>query len=546
MAALRILPALAVAGLLTAAAPPSSAPLSAARIKEHVRILSSDAFLGRGPTQPGEAKTIDYLARQFEAAGLRPAAPNGSWYQEVPLIRYDRGPVTISASVKGRALPLQAGRDVTAASRIIGRTSLVDAPIVFAGYGVVAPGLGFDPYAGADLSGKVVLVLAGDPDFEAGRDLGFGGRTLAFAGRTGEKLAAAQAKGALAVLTIHEEAAASYPWSQVQNGDLLPSFALDEGQPLKSGFGLRGWLRREVAVEILRRAGLDYARLKRQAQSPGFRAVALPDATLSVQFETSVAKFVSRNVVGLVQGTSRAGETILYGAHWDANGVNAFDPPSDRIRNGAIDNATGTATLIEVARAFAQGPSPQRTILFAAWTAEEKGLLGASWYANHPLRPLATTAAVFNLDPHVALSAARNLELIGVGRTPLEQDLARVAAVRGLRVDPEENSEAGWYYRSDHFAFAQKGVPTVYFRAGRDLVRGGKRAGDRIIQRYNRSCYHQTCDAFDRRWDMAGPAQEGAVAYDVGRELANSGRWPGWNADSDYGRFREASSGERR
>jgi Zn-dependent M28 family amino/carboxypeptidase len=547
MAALHLLPALGFAAcLLIAAAPLSSEPISAERIKEHVRILSSDAFLGRGPAQPGEAKAIDYIAEQFEAAGLRPAGPNGSWYQDVPLVRYDRGPVTIGATVKGRAMPLQAGRDVTAASRIIGRTSLVDAPIMFGGYGVVAPGLGFDPYGGADLSGKVVLVLAGDPDFEAGRDVGFGGRALAFAGRTGEKIAAAQAKGALAVLTIHEEASASYPWSQVRNGDPVPGFALDEGQPLKSGFGLRGWIRREVAMELLRRAGLDYARLKKQAQSPGFRALAVPDATLSAQFDTSAVRVTSRNVVGMVPGTSRAKETILYGAHWDAYGINAFDPPKDRIRNGAVDNATGTATLIEVARAFAQGSGPQRTILFAAWTAEEKGLLGAAWYASHPLRPLETTAAVFNLDPHVALSAARNLELIGVGRTPLEQDLARVASARGLRVDPEENSEAGWYYRSDHFAFTQKGVPTVYFRAGRDLLRGGRRAGDRIVQRYNSRCYHQTCDEFDPRWDMAGPAQEGAVAYDLGRELANSGRWPGWNPGSDPARLREASSGERR
>jgi Zn-dependent M28 family amino/carboxypeptidase len=547
MAARQSVAALALASaLLAGAAPPSTAPIVPERVKEHVRILASDNFQGRGPTQPGETKTIDYIARQFAASGLKPAGPNGSWYQEVPLIRFDRGPVTMSARVGGRELPLRAGADVTAASRILGQTSIANAPIVFGGYGVVAPQLGFNGYEGVDLTGKVVLVLAGDPDFEAGRDLGFGGRTLSFAGRTGEKIAAAQARGAVAVITIHEAAAASYPWSQVQNSDPAPGFALDDGQPLRSGFGLRGWMRREVAADLMRRAGLNYAQLKRQAQSPRFRAVPLRDATLSASFMTSAAKVVSRNVVGIVPGTSRARETILYGAHWDAYGENAFDPPQDRIRNGAVDNAVGTATLMEVARAFAQGPSPQRSVVFAAWTAEEKGLLGASWYANHPLRPLETTAAVFNLDPHVALSAARNLELIGVGRSPMERDLVRVAGARGLRVDPEENSEAGWYYRSDHFAFAQKGVPTVYFRGGRDLLRGGKRAGSAIVERYNARCYHQTCDEFDARWDMVGPAQEGAVAFDMGRELANSGRWPGWNAGSEYGRLREASAGARK
>jgi hypothetical protein len=539
-----LIPALLFASL--AAAAPLPSPISAARIKEHVRVLSSDAFRGRGPTQAGEAKTIDYLARQFAAAGLKPAGPNGSWFQEVPLVRYDRGPVRIGASVHGQAFPLRLGRDITVSSRILGRTQLANAPIVFGGYGVVAPALGYNGYDGVDLRGKVVLVLAGDPDFEAGRDLGFGGRALAFAGRTGEKIAAAQARGAIAVITIHETAAASYPWSQIENGDPLPVFGLDEGGELKSGFGLRGWMRREPALELLRRAGLDYRELKRRAQAPAFRAVPVTGATISADFVTVPSRVVSRNVVAMVPGTSRAAETVLFGAHWDANGENAFDPPSDRIRNGAVDNGVGTATLLEVARAFSKGPRPQRTVLFAGWTAEEKGLLGASWYAAHPLRPLETTAAVLNLDPHLALGAARNLDLIGPGRTPLEGDLARVAAARGLRLDPEANSEAGWYYRSDHFAFAQKGVPTVYFRAGQDLVKGGRTAGGTIVEAYNARCYHQTCDEFDPRWDLAGAAQEGTVAYDLGREIANSGRWPGWNPGNEYGKLRAASARARR
>jgi hypothetical protein len=544
MAARLLIPALLFASLT--AATPAPSPISAARIKEHVRILSSDAFRGRGPTQAGEAATIDYLARQFAAAGLRPAGPNGSWYQEVPLVRYDRGPVTMSAKVGGTSMPLRSGRDVAVSSRILGRTRVIDAPIVFGGYGVVAPQLGFNGYQGVDIRGKVVLVLAGDPDFEAGRDLGFGGRALALAGRVGEKIAAAQAAGAVGVITIHETAPASYPWSQIGTGDPLPAFGLDEGGELKSGFGLRGWIRREPAVELLRGAGLDYQELKRRAQAPGFSAIAVPNATLSADFVTTPARVVSRNVVAMLPGTSRANETVLYGAHWDANGENAFDPPADRIRNGAVDNGVGTATLLEVARAFAAGPRPQRTVLFAGWTAEEKGLLGAAWYAGHPLRPLETTAAVFNLDPHLALGAARNVDLIGPGRTPLEGDLARVASASGLRLEPEVNSEAGWYYRSDHFAFAQKGVPTVYFRAGQDLVRGGRRAGQAIVEAYNARCYHQTCDEFNPRWDLAGAAQEGTVAYELGREIANSGRWPGWNPGSEYGRLRDASAKARR
>jgi Zn-dependent M28 family amino/carboxypeptidase len=305
-------------------------------------------------------------------------------------------------------------------------------------------------------------------------------------------------------------------------------------------------MRRDVAVKLLRLARLDFATLKRRAQEKDFRAQAVPGARLSADFQTTGHRVVSRNVIGMVPGTARADETVLYGAHWDAYGHNQFDPPPDRIRNGAVDNAIGTATLLEIARAFARGPRPQRTVLFAAWTAEEKGLLGASWYAGHPVRPLEMTAAVFNLDPHVALDATRNLDLIGGGRTPLEQDLARVAAARRLRITPEVNTEAGWYFRSDHFAFAGKGVPTVYFRAGQDLIEGGLPRGQALVSSYNSRCYHQPCDEYDRRWTLFAAAQEGSVAYDLGREIANSGRWPGWNPGSEYGRLRDASASSRR
>ena len=538
------LPVFLLLPLLIGAAP-AAQPISPAQIKEHVRILSSDAFLGRGPTQAGETRTIEYLARQFAAAGLQPAGPGGSWFQEVKLIRYDRGPVTMSATAGGTPIPLRVGQEVTVSSDFVGDTKVAAAPVLFAGYGVVHKELGWDPYAGADLKGKVVLMLWGDPDVEAGRDLGFGGRATVLAGRLGVKIAAAHARGALGVLVIHEDFPASYPWSQVANSDPAPKYALDQGQRLEVPSGFSGALRRDTAALMLSRSGLDLETLKKRSRSPTFRAQAVPGAAVSVQFNTAASRTVSRNVVGLLPGTSRSADTILYGAHWDAYGQNAFDPPSDRIRNGAVDNAVGTATLIEIARAFGSGPRPQRSILFAGWTAEERGLLGASWYASHPLRPLERTAAVFNLDPHLALGRARNLDLIGGGRTPLEQDLIRVAAARGLRVDPEVNTEAGWYFRSDHFALAQKGVPTVYFRAGKDLVKGGIKAGEAWTTRYNARCYHQTCDEFDPSWTLEGAAQEGSVAFDLGRELANSGRWPGWNSASEYAPLREASAAAR-
>ena len=542
--------ALAVAALaLIAAAPaPQPSPISAARIKEDVRVLSSDAFEGRGPAQRSEPKVIAYIAAQMKAAGLQPAGPNGSWYQDVPMTRLTRGAANVTARVKGGAVPLRAGREVTVSPTGAGRTRVDNAPLLFGGYGIIDQKLGWDPFANVDVRGKVVVVLWGDPDLEAGRDLGFGGRAITLAGRSGSKFAPLRARGALGLIVVHEDYAASYPWSQVANGDAVPSYSLDTGTPAAASGGpqLRMLMRRDVAADLLRRAGLDYAKLKRRSQNKAFRALAIGDATISADFTATADKVVSRNVVGLLPGTSRAKETVLYGAHWDAYGRNAFDSPADRTRNGAVDNAAGTATMLEIARAFAAGPKPQRSVLFAAWTAEEKGLLGASWYADHPLRPLETTAAVFNLDPHVVLGAARNLDLIGPGRTPLEADLRRVAAANGLRVDNEVNTEAGWYFRSDHLPFAQKGVPAVYFRAGKDLVQGGLAAGEAAVAAYNARCYHQTCDEFDPRWTMAGTAQEGLVAYQLGREIANSGRWPGWNATSEYHGLREATAAARR
>jgi len=536
----------AVAALLLHA-PLAAETIDAATIKEHVRILSSDDFAGRGPAQAGEAKTIDYLARAFAGVGLVPAGPNGSWFQDVDLTRYDRTKVgSFTVDVGDVTLTLRVGPDVTASSRVVGTTRLRNAPLVFVGYGIDAPALGWRGFDGADLRGKVAVFLANDPDFEAPVPGDFGGRTLVFAGRFGAKVAAAQKAGAAAVLVVHEDAAASYPWSQVQNGDRAPGFALTPTGPAPAPFGLSGWLRRGAAVELFRRAGLDFEALKVRARDRGFRPVPIGDARLSAELATTASRVVSRNVVARVVGATRPQETIVYGAHWDAYGVGEPDARGDRIRNGAVDNAVGTATLIEVARAFARGPRPDRSVLFIAYTAEEKGLLGAEHYAANPLFPLETTAAVFNLDPHVVLGRARSVDLIGGGRTNLESDLVRVALRHGLRVDPEPYPEAGWYFRSDHFAFAKKGVPSLYFREGRDLVNGGTAAGTAKTVAYNERCYHQTCDEFDPGWDMAGAAQEGQIAYDLGLELANATRWPTWNDGVEYKVVRDASAAIRR
>lgn len=531
--------------LVFAAATTQAPVISAERIREDVRVLASDAFEGRGPGETGEQKTVEYLARAFAAAGLEPGGVDGSWVQQVPLVRLDRLPGgKLSLKVGDEVMPLAVGEQATLALRNVGRTEVEGAPLVFGGYGVVDPARGWDAYAGVDLRGRVVVVLANDPDFEAGADLGFEGRRMVLAGRVGSKFEAAAKAGALGVLVIHEDAAASYPFLQVASGDALPGFVL---APLKpSAMQVSGWLRRDVAVDLLARVGLELETLKRRAREPSFRAFALKDASLSASGEVRATEVISHNVIARLPGTSRPGEYVMYGAHWDANGRNGPDARGDGIRNGAVDNATGTAEVLEIARAFAAGPRPARTIVFAAWTAEEKGLLGAEYYVTDPVYSLAKTAGVINLDPHVVLPAARDIELVGGGRTDLESRLANAAAGLGLRVTPEPNPEAGWYFRSDHFPFAKKGVPAIAFRAGRDLVEGGTVAGNAWVEEYNARHYHQTTDEFDPAWTFAGTAQEARVAYDVGRALANDGGWPAWNPGIEYGAVRAASDAERK
>ena len=539
---MKTLSLLAAAVALVAAAP---SPISPSRIKADVRTLSSDAFMGRGPGEPGEAKTIDFLVRSFKTAGLEPGGANGSWTQDVPLVRLDRLPgASMTLSLGGAPRSLVLGQEVTLALRNAGRFRLTDAPLMFAGWGVVDPARGWDAYAGVDMRGKIAVLLASDPDFEAGRDLGFGGRALSIAGRTGTKVAAAARAGAAGVIVIHEEAALSWPFAQAASGDALPTFAYAPLQP--SPLGFTAILRRDVAAAALAQLGFNLVGLKARARSPRFRAVRLGQAALSVDGSARATPFISRNVIAKLTGASRPKDYVLYGAHWDANGHNGPDARGDIDRNGAVDNATGTAELLEVARAFKAGKRPARTVLFAAWTAEEKGLLGAEYYAAHPLYPLARTAAVINLDPHVVLPAARNLELIGPGQTSLEDDLREAAGQAGLRVDPEPSPEAGWYFRSDHYPFAQRGVPALAFRAGRDLVGRGPNAGDRLVSAYNRNCYHQPCDEFDPRWTFEGTAQEALAAFRVGHKIANSGGWPSWYDHSDYRALRAASDAERR
>lgn len=535
-----------LAALLTTLATTSfaqSPPIDPAAIREDVRTLSADAFQGRGPGERGETMTLAFLRSQFEGAGLAPGGANGSWFQDVPLIRVESRERALTLSINGAALPLQQTRDWSVSGSHAGRASITDAPLVFVGFGISAPELGWDDYAGVDVRGKIVLMLPNDPDFD--RPEGpFGGYATSRWARG--KAAAAYSRGAVGVITIHRAALTSWPWQQIYNSDTDPTYRRQAAPAPTGNTRLSAWMTDDAAATLFNRAGLDLEAMIRRAQQPGFRSVEIPGALASASVAVTEAPMMTRNIIARLEGTSRAKETVLIGAHWDGYGMGPPDATGDTIRNAAIDNGVGTATLLELARVFARAPRTQRTLLFIGYTSEEDGLLGAVEYAANPVRPLETTAVAFNLDPHLALPLTRSVELIGAGRTDLEDDLARLAAAQGRTIEAEADPSAGWYYRSDHYAFAEAGVPTVYFRAGRDLAIGGSAEGVRRVTAYNTQCYHQRCDEFQEGWDMAAAAQDGELVYAFAREIADSGNWPSWKPASEFEAVRNRSKALRR
>ena len=531
----------------------SWAPIDPARMSELTRVLASDAFEGRAPGTAGEARTVAWLSEQFRSLGLEPAGENGGWTQRVPLIRtHVPASAELAVASHGERLSLQSPRDIYLSSvRNTEQARIAAAPMVFVGYGVSAPERGWDDFKGVDLRGKVAVFLVNDPDFAAqpgdpaaGR---FGNRAMTYYGRWTYKFEEAARRGAIAALVIHETEGAGYGWNTVQapagenyNVVLGP----DAPQPVL----LQGWIQRDVAAGLFRRAGLDFETVKRQARTPDFRPIDL-GATFSVDLPVTVERVESHNVLARLRGSSRPDETIIFGGHWDAYGVGPPDAAGDRIRNGAADDANGLAAILEIARAFSEGPRPQRSLVFAAWTAEERGLLGSEYYAAHPLFPLETTVANITLDTLQPVGPSRDVILIGQGQSSLEDDLARMAAAQGRRVTPDARPERGLFYRADHFPLAKRGVPVLLLMAlggGPDLVEGGREAGDRWVSEFTARCYHQTCDEWQPSWDLRGAAQDAALAWRIGRLFAFSTAWPQWRPESEFRSVRERSDAQRR
>ena len=524
------------------------------RLSDVTRTLAADDFEGRAPGSAGEAKTIAFLVEQFKAAGLEPAGPRGSYTQVVPLVR-TQVPMdaAMSVSVGGKRRPLVQQQDMAAlALRPVDRVFIKDAPLVFVGYGVHAPERGWDDYKGVDLRGKVAVFLVNDPDFEAvtGEDAygKFGGKAATYYARWTYKYEEAARRGAIAALIVHETEPAAYGWKTAiaPNGE---GYDIVRPDPAQEKLLLQSWLHRDAAVEIFRGAGLDFDTLKQSARSKSFRPVELKDATFAADFPLAHTRIDSHNVLGRITGQKHPRESIMIGAHWDAYGVGEPDASGLRFRSGALDDAIGVAGTLEIARAFKQGPRPDRTIVFSAWTAEERNLLGSEYYAANPLLPLETTVANLTMDVLQPNGLARDVVLIGAGQSELEALLAQRAAAQSRTITPDARPERGLAFRADHFPFAKRGVPALVLMGlggGHDLVNGGRVAGDRWVAEFTDQCYHQACDRWSENWDLRGAAQDVTLVYEMARDLANSRDWPQWNAGSEFRAMRDASAAQRK
>lgn len=523
-----------------------------AKIAGHVKILASDEFEGRGPATEGEKKTVAYIAEQYRAAGLQPGGDlkdgKRAWTQDVPLARFEtKGPVAVSVSLGGKTQTWAQGEQVAlrAAQNGADHVSVKDAPVVFVGYGVTAPERKWDDFKGMDLKGKIALVLVNDPDFETGEG-DFGGKAMTYYGRWTYKFEEAARRGAIGFLVIHETAPASYGWATVKNSNTNTIFDIIRDKPAEAHALVEGWIQRDQTVELMKAAGLDFEALKKQAQTRDFKPVELKGVTFSTDYAVDIQKIVSKNVVGIVHGARRPGETIIYSAHWDHLGVGLPDAKGDKIYNGAVDNADGIATMIEIGRAFASGPKPDRSVVFLAVTAEEKGLLGSEYYSANPLYPLATTVADINMDALSPTGPAKDFSFSGPIASGLQDELIAVAKTKGRVYSPDSRPEAGSFFRSDHFPFAKRGVPAVSFDSGEDLVTGGREAGEAFAKAYTADRYHQPADEFSADWNLEGMAQDGQLMFELGRKLANSTTWPEWKDGSEFKQARDATASQRK
>lgn len=518
--------------------------ISESTMKDVTRTLSSDEFEGRMPGSPGEEKTVALLIERFKAAGLEPGN-KGSWVQDVPLVEItgkDYAPLSITGG-KTR-LDFAYGKDwVGATYREDATTAIEGSELVFVGYGINAPEKGWNDYEGVDVKGKTVIVLVNDPDYKAkGLEGPFNGRAMTYYGRWTYKYEEAARQGAAAVLIVHDTEPASYGWNVVQSSWSGPQAYAQRGENAPPLTQMNGWVQKEVARAIIGAAGQDLDALSAAAAKKGFRPVAL-GLKAATSFGNDIRKFASKNVIGVLPGGKAPDEYILHTAHWDHLGRCTPAPDGDDICNGAVDNATGTAALVALAEAHAKAGSTRRSMVFLAVTGEESGLLGADYYAANPVFPLAQTVGGVNMDAFLIAGPAKDVTVVGPGKSQLDKFLEAALGADGRVMTPDPSPEAGYYYRSDHFAFAKRGVPMLYVEGGEDLLEGGRDAGAAAAEEYRANRYHGPKDEFSEDWDWSGVMADLQLYYRLGRMMADSKSWPNWNDGDEFRAIRDADCG---
>jgi Zn-dependent M28 family amino/carboxypeptidase len=531
---------------------PATVPaITAADLAARDKAIADDVFAGRGPGTKAGERAADWIADEMKRIGLAPGV-HGGYFQDVPAVTITLDPSrsTLSIATPQGALTPKFPDDIVWWTPRFARDTVkvANAPLVFVGYGVVAPEYHWNDYAGTDVTGKTVVILINDPGNEdANPDPAFfKGTAMTYYGRWTYKFEEAARQGAAAAIIVHETAPAAYGWQVVRNSNSGAKSWLDNPDGNASMVPVEGWISLDTASDLFRRAGLDYAAMKAAANRPGFTAVAMTGEALSAEAHSTVTHMITRNVIGVVNGSVRPDDYILYTAHWDHLGVKPDIPGPDKIYNGAVDNGIGVAGMLEIGEAFAQRkPPPKRSVAIICWTLEEQGLLGSQYFAEHPVWPLSHIVGGVNIDADPPEGRAHDLVLIGDGASELDDWLAAALKTQNRVISPDPEPEKGHFYRSDHISLAKVGVPMLDPDGGYDLVDGGKAAGQAVRDDYREHRYHQPSDEYDPNWDLTGPVDDLKAIYALGEALADSESWPDWRPGSEFRATRDKSRAGR-
>lgn len=534
-----------ILGFTANAAPPAVDVIQPGDIAHHIKVLASDKFGGRAPASRGEKLSIDYIRDHFRDYGLKPAV-DGSYFQKVPLVEITADPHTeLTIAGGGHKLDFSYDSDMMVWTKHEDpHVALKGSPLVFVGYGIVAPEYHWNDYAGLDVKGKTVVILVNDPGYATGDKHLFHGRSMTYYGRWTYKYEEAARQGAAGALIVHETGPAGYPWKVVSASWSGPLFSLVATDKNRHRAAVEGWITHAAAKQLFAAAGMNLDKLEKAAARRGFKARPM-NLTASIALDNKIAHVMSHNVIGMIPGRVHPDQAVIYSAHWDHFGTKP-DMKGDNIYNGARDDASGVAGLLELAHAFGKlKPAPERSVLFLATTSEEQGLLGAKYYNEHPVIPLATTVADLNMDIMAVYGKTRDITVIGYGSSELEDILRRIAKAQGRVLRPDPEPEKGFYYRADHFEFAKHGVPALFTEAGIDYLAHGKQWGLAREHDYTAHHYHKPSDEFGPDWDLSGEAADLKLLFKVGKQLADSNAWPDWYPGNEFKARRDASRAQR-